>query len=550
MYDQPEILNAVAAIRVSTTKQGVDGDSPEAQREQIEQFAANRNIKVKKVFVYLESASQEQQPIQEAIDYCKKRKNGIQLFIVKSIDRFTRGGSYSYSNLKMQLDKAGVRLMDIYGIIGTRKVNTLEHLGLSYKWSVYDPTKNSEILEAERAHDEKRDIMSRMIGAEIRYARLGYWVRRPPIGYTNATAETINGKRCVLEPHPVEGYWIKQMFELRARGTLDDHQIVDSINGLGFKTRVMYARDKQDRTRITARTGGNLLTVKGLWRYVKSPIYAGVMTEKWTNGRPVKAKFPGLVSIELFNNANRGKLVITEAAGEIKIIKRQPREDQLRKGAKAPEFPFRRVVMCPECSRPLCGSFSRGQLGKHYPGYHCSNRGHYFRVPRQVFDQTIKSFVGRITVADEFMPAIIDTVVEEWAKRNQIQIADQAQRTRAISALSSQARLAAEKIKFLDPGTIKYIENEIRNLETEIERLKSLSEAEVDFKRTEQFIRVSAHHILKRPDKLLLNQSDPTARANCFGALFNSPPTYQELVASANNNNPLAKVARPFHLTA
>lgn len=180
MYDEPKALNAVAVIRVSTTKQGIDGDSPEAQREQIEQFAAIRNIKIKKVFVYLESASQEQQPIQEAIDYCKKRGNGIQLFIVKSIDRFTRGGSYSYSNLKMQLDKAGVRLMDIYGIIGTRKVNTLEHLGLSYKWSVYDPTKNSEILEAERAHDEKRDIMSRMIGAQVRYARLGYWMRRPP----------------------------------------------------------------------------------------------------------------------------------------------------------------------------------------------------------------------------------------------------------------------------------------------------------------------------------------------------------------------------------
>ncbi len=33
------------------------------------------------------------------------------------------------------------------------------------------------MLEAERAKDEMRDIMSRMIGAEIRYSRLGYWVR-------------------------------------------------------------------------------------------------------------------------------------------------------------------------------------------------------------------------------------------------------------------------------------------------------------------------------------------------------------------------------------
>jgi len=73
--------NAVAAIRVSTTKQGTDGDSPEAQREQIERFAATRGIIVKQYFVFLESASKEQQPMQPAIDYCKDPKNQIDLFV-------------------------------------------------------------------------------------------------------------------------------------------------------------------------------------------------------------------------------------------------------------------------------------------------------------------------------------------------------------------------------------------------------------------------------------------------------------------------------------
>src|SRR6266568_4322053 len=117
--------NAVAAIRVSTTKQGTDGDSPEAQREQIERFAASRGIIVKKYFVFLESASKEQQPVQEAIDYCKEPKNDVQLFIVKSIDRFTRGGSDFYSPLKNQLEACNVALVDVYGIISGEQVNTL-----------------------------------------------------------------------------------------------------------------------------------------------------------------------------------------------------------------------------------------------------------------------------------------------------------------------------------------------------------------------------------------------------------------------------------------
>lgn len=142
--------NAVAAIRVSTTKQGTDGDSPEAQREQIERFAASRGITVKQYFVFLESASQEQQPMQPAIDYCKDPKNGVQLFIIKSIDRFTRGGSDFYSPLKNQLKECNVGLIDVYGVISGEEINTLEHLGFEYDWSKFSPSKKTEILEADR----------------------------------------------------------------------------------------------------------------------------------------------------------------------------------------------------------------------------------------------------------------------------------------------------------------------------------------------------------------------------------------------------------------
>ena len=79
MNFESEMQNAVAAIRVSSVKQGVDGDSPEAQKEQIEQFAKLHHFKITKFFTFLESASKEQQPIQEAIDYCVKPKNGVQV---------------------------------------------------------------------------------------------------------------------------------------------------------------------------------------------------------------------------------------------------------------------------------------------------------------------------------------------------------------------------------------------------------------------------------------------------------------------------------------
>ena len=387
--------NAVAAIRVSTTKQGTDGDSPEAQREQIERFAASRGIIVKKYFVFLESASKEQQPVQEAIDYCKEPKNDVQLFIVKSIDRFTRGGSDFYSPLKNQLEACNVALVDVYGIISGEQVNTLEHLGFEYQWSKFSPSKKTEILEAERAKDELRDIMSRMIGAEIRYAQLGYWMRRAPYGLVSEKVETKHGKRCILKPHPTEGKYVRMMLEMRAKGVMHDTEIVQKVNELGCRTRVQYKRDKNDRTKIISKTGGKPLTVKAMQKLIANPIYAGVNAEKWTGGEPVRCAFKGLVSVDLWNRAMKGKkFIIENEDGDIKILTKRPPEHLINKGTRNAEFPYRRFVLCSECNRPMLGSASRGKSGKRYPAYHCSNHGHYYRVPKQQLEDAVKSFIS------------------------------------------------------------------------------------------------------------------------------------------------------------
>jgi hypothetical protein len=61
------------------------------------------------------------------------------------------------------------------------------------------------------------------------------------------------------------------MFELRARGTLEDHQIVAEINKMGFKTRVEGIRDKRDRTKDIKYRGGKQLTLKVFWYTIQNP---------------------------------------------------------------------------------------------------------------------------------------------------------------------------------------------------------------------------------------------------------------------------------------
>ena len=524
--------NAVAAIRVSSTKQGLQGDSPQAQKEQIEQFAKSHNIHIKKFFIFMESASHEEQPVQEAIDYCKSSKNNIQLFIIKSIDRFTRGGSYFYDHMKMQLTQYGVRLIDIYGIISNQEVNTLEHLGLQYDWSVYSPTKKAEILEAERAKDEIRDILSRMIGAEIRYVRMGYRVRPAPFGYMNTKVDTPHGKRVILTPHPQEAPLIIKMFELRAKKTMTDEEIVNEVNKLGYKSRVTLLRDPKDKTIVIAQRGGVKLNVKRFVEYIRKPIYAGVNDEKWTNDTPVKTKFEGLVSVELFNQANRGKVVLSEENDGITIYKNRPEEWRLKKCVKNPDYPFKRYVLCPTCRYPLYGSASKGRNGTHYPAYHCNKRNHYFRVPVETFETTIKNFVKRVRVTKEGVQKLKDKVLKKWednlisGQRDVRSIDDK------IKDLEAQKLLISKQMfKFTSDEAVKLIEDQLKEVTKELKELTKTKAEQEDQNINIEIILAVVGEFLENLEFLLLGSPNPLKRAAYFGVLFEQTPTYQDLIS-------------------
>jgi site-specific DNA recombinase len=539
---------AVAAIRVSSVKQGTEGDSPEAQKEQLERYVSLHGINLKETFTFMESASKDAQPMQAAIDYCKDPKNNVQLFIIKSIDRFTRGGSYSYDYLKMQLDGCGVRLVDIYGVIGSGTVNTLDHLGVEYKWSVYSPTKKAEILEAERAKDEIRDIMSRMIGAQIRYARMGYWVRRPLYGFNNEHVETADGKRCILVPDAEESPYIKKIFELRIQSTMDDDEIIDEINRLGYKSRVRVVRDPKDRSKIVERIGGELLSAKVLRSILENPVYAGVNPEKWTQDKPVKCKFNGLVSIAEFNQANRGKVIITEKNGEITILRRKPPEYLIKKGVKNPEYPYKRVILCPHCKKPLLGSASRGRHGGYFAAYHCYKEGHRFRVKKRDFDKTVTEFVQNIHIAPEYIEALTSSVLTEWERRQTTLKTDKLNIDAKIKALKTQIGLAVEKLTFLNSEiAIKYMEEEINKLENEIKGLEFEKEKQAA-KQPPNMNKILAivTYFLEHLDYLLLQQKDPIIKAKLFGLLFKKLPTYEDLISGTPEFTPVIELNQLF----
>ena len=66
---------------------------------------------------------------------------------------------------------------------------------------------------------------------------------------------------------------------------------------------------------------------------LQSTIYAGINVEKWTDYQPVKCAFEGLISIDLFNRANRSKKYIgyNEKDGEYEIHRQAPKPHLINK---------------------------------------------------------------------------------------------------------------------------------------------------------------------------------------------------------------------------
>ena len=223
--------------------------------------------------------------------------------------------------------------------------------------------------------------------------------------------------RVILTPHEIEASWFIKMFELRVQGNFTDNEIVSEINKMGFKSRRVKKHDRHDKTKVVGYGGEKPLTLKQFQRYIQNPIYAGVNTERWTNGQPIKEKFDGLVSVDTFNKANRGKTVIVEESGEVRIYKGDVPLWRLRKQKENPLYPYKQQVLCPICRKPLLGSASRSKSGKHIPRYHCA-RGHKFWSINSIeFNKTIEAFVKNIKFSEAYRKRFKEIVLEEWEKR-------------------------------------------------------------------------------------------------------------------------------------
>ena len=239
-----------------------------------------------------------------------------------------------------------------------------------------------------------------------------------------------------------------------------------------------------------------------------------------------------MVSVEIFNKANRGRRKIIENKdGQISI------EDHMEKryttkGHRSAEFPFKKYVFCPHCAKPLMGSASRGRSGKLYPAYHC-NRGknHNFRVSKQELEDKVDAFFGCLKLSPEHIDKVFGLLEKTWQQLETQHNEQIAQLDQRLATLQSEINVDLQKIKVLDsPSTIKYMENDIAKLEEESIRVETEKQALLLKKPYDiQRIKGRLKHLFEHLGETARQQIDGVKKARLFGLLFDKLPTYAQL---------------------
>ena len=540
--------NCIIYCRVSSAKSAQEGESLDTQDGICRKFVGDRGFAIVPngtVFRETFSGRKDKRPVlDEIFDYIEKNPGKVDYFVFRVIDRFTRGGSYSYEGIKKRLAAFGVEMIDTYGVIQPMK-NTLEHVGFEYEWSRTSPSEIAETVIANTAKAEVTNILTRMIGREIELTNQGFKIRQSADGYLNKKV-LIDGKKKVIQvPDPERARFILEMFKLRAAGTHTDKEIVERINAMGYRTRTQNRWDRAHE-KVIGSAGGAPITVKRLQEVICRPIYCGIMCERWTRYQPIKAQYEGLVSIDTFNRANRGKVFIKDDSASLQILyDHHPERITTVRTRNNPLFPYKNLVLCNSCYKTFSGSCPRGRSGQGFPTYHCSRKHRYIGIPKKDFDKTFENFIRRLELKPEIFDSIEATLLNKYHERKKEVIQSTINVHQTIAALKTEQKAKAEAfVATTSPALRSQLESGIEDLEA---RIKSAAGESQKIDITEEDIgRFKRHgkYLLEHLPELLINPENTQQQLNLFSLIFEELPTYANIV------NGTAKTAWIFTLSS
>ncbi len=535
--------------RVSTPEQLTSGDSLPDQ----DKVARNEGIKrgINPTTFYGDAMSgsllNREKYDQMLLDIVSANKKIQTIFyvIIKCIDRYTRGGADFYLIMKKDLKKLNVQLIDVAGIIQEEK-NSLEDKGFEYEWSKYSPSETNELLEAQKGKGEKRDILTRTIGAQISLTQKGFRMGSPLDGMKSDT-QLVDGKNRIIFVRKVERvHFIEKIFEMRASGVYSDLEIISTLNAMGYKSPLRNKWSKK-REKHLGQVGGFPLTFKRLEKIFTNAGYCGINIHKWNKYVPINGHIEQIISIDIFNQANKGKrYILDNKNGTYEIKKNFNPKHLVPRTSKNSLYPYSKVVKCHLCDNNFKGSAARGKnKNVTHPGYHCSYKHVYFRKSKKDFEDLVENYLKSLSLTETFVEKVQKELVDTFmAKSGELKNKSAKIHINIADLKAEQEKLISEYVATNNTIIKSSIETKINNIE---ERIKSATnvreENEVEELNVDEFLQYT-RNFLKDPSSIVLEEKDNVDTVGVlFSLIFEEKPSYNDILYKTPK---LTSVFKPF----
>ncbi len=314
--------NVIIYTRVSTDEQAEKGFSLRLQKEQLENYCAQKGYRILQHFQEDYSAKNfsSRPEFQKLLRYVQSNKKKVDALLFTKWDRFSRNIEASYTMIRR------FKEMDI-------EVNSIDQpLDLTQPDSKVMLAVYLVIPEV-----ENDKISLRVTEGMRRSMKEGCFPATAPKGYLNT--RTSEGKS-TLTPDPVVAPLIEGAFRDYSKGVYSAEEIRQIYMKKGLK-----------------------ISRNGFLALLKNPTYTGkilIKPYKKEDEMIVEGLHPALIDSEIFNR--------------VQLILKGKYTPPFRTLTEIDEaLPLRGFLVCPECGKTLTGSGSKGRDGKNtFFYYHCT----------------------------------------------------------------------------------------------------------------------------------------------------------------------------------
>lgn len=307
-------------IRVSTDEQADKGYSQRDQEERLRRYCQSNNISVGAVIYEDHSAKTFNRPEwQSLLASLKKKSCKTTLILFTKWDRFSRNAGDAYQMISM-LGKLGIEPQAIEQPLDLTIPENKMMLAI--------------YLAAPEVENDRR-ALNTYYGMR-RARKEGRMMGKASYGYINRSTETGIKYVAVKEPEASSIQWA---FNELAKGFLAADQIRKRMNAT--------------TTRKLSRSSFHVA--------IRNPIYCGkifIEKHKEEEAHFVAGQHEALISEELFDKVQ----IVLDGKRRLERPNTKMLSDTI--------LPLRGFLVCPNCSRTLTGSASRGR-GNRYYYYHC-----------------------------------------------------------------------------------------------------------------------------------------------------------------------------------